>query len=203
MRPFPGERLGAWCGVVGPCAFVASWAVGSAVREGYDPLVDTISRLAEDGAGTRPLLTAGLVAFGVLVPVWAGPLGRRLQSRAVTAAATAAGVTSLGVAAFPLTVAGGTTRDSLHVVAAAGSYVAMALTPLLAVRPLQRLGRPRAAAASATVGVLAAVSLAVSAVVDEQGSVGSGAFQRLGLTVVDGWHVVAAAAVLRAVSSGR
>lgn len=176
---------------------MAAWAVGGQLRDGYRPLVDTISRLAEDGAGTRPLMTSGFVAFGVLVPIWAWPLGAQLRARPVAIAATAAGLATLGVAAAPLTTAGGTARDTLHAVAAGGAYVAMALTPLLAVRPLRRLGHPAAAAASAAVGAVSAAALLTSVLVGEQGTVGSGAFQRLGLTVVDGWHVAAAVAVLR------
>jgi hypothetical protein len=46
--------------------------------------------------------------------------------------------------------------------------------------------------ASAAVGVVSAGSLVATLLVD-----GSGAFQRLGLTVVDAWHVVVATWVLR------
>jgi hypothetical protein len=45
--------------------------------------------------------------------------------------------------------------------------------------------------------VVSAASLLATLVVGEEGAFGSGGFQRLGLTVVDAWHVVAAGAVLR------
>jgi hypothetical protein len=99
MPPEPGARtttpvpvrLGAACGVLGPAAFVGAWLLGGLLTQGYDPVDQAISQLAREGAATRPLMTAGLVAFGLLVPVWAIVLGRRLGSRPVQAAVTTAG----------------------------------------------------------------------------------------------------------------
>lgn len=194
-------RAAAWCGLAGPTAFVSAWAVGGALRDdGYDPLHDAISRLAEVGAPTKPLMTAGFVAFGVLVPVWARELGDRLGSVALRRTVTAAGLATLAVAALPLTREGGTTQDTLHAVAAGAGYVAMAATPLVAAPLLRRRGHGRAAAASVAVGLVSATALVGSVAVGEQGS---GGLQRLGLTVVDAWHVVAAAAVLRRGSARR
>jgi len=196
------DRAGAACGVVAPTAFVTAWAVGGVLRDdGYDPLHDAISRLAEVGADTAPLMTAGLVAFGVLVPVWARTLGDRLESAALRRVVTTAGLATLAVAALPLTREGGTTQDALHAVAAGTGYVAMAATPLVAAPLLRRRGHRRAAAASVAVGLVSAASLVgtllAGAVLGDDGPVGSGGLQRLGLTVVDAWHVAAAAAVLR------
>jgi hypothetical membrane protein len=191
------DRLGAACGVLGPTAFVTAWAVGGLRAEGYDPLRDAISRLAAEGAATQPLMTAGFVAFGVLVPVWARTLGDRLDSPALRRVVTTAGLATLAVAALPLTQEGGTTRDALHAVAAGTGYLAMAATPLLAAPLLRRRGHPRAAAASLAVGLVSTASLVGTLLVGDGGTVGSGGLQRLGLTVVDVWHVVTAAAVLR------
>ena len=192
-------RVGAVCGVLAPTAFVGAWLVGGLLTEGYDPVGQAISQLAREGAATRPLMTGGLVAFGLLVPVWAVVLGRRLRSRAVQVAATTAGLATLAVAALPLTREPGGTQDLLHALAAGVGYLAMALTPLLAVAPLRRAGHPRAAAASAVVGAVSATALAASLLVPDL----TGALQRLGLTVVDGWHVVAAVLVLRSAAVGR
>jgi hypothetical membrane protein len=201
-------RVGAACGVLAPAAFVGAWAVGGAVRgDGYDPLHDAISRLAEVGAPTAPLMTAGLVAFGVLVPVWARALGDLLGSAALRRVVTTAGLATLAVAALPVTPDGGTPQDSLHAVAAGTGYLAMAATPLVAAPLLRRRGRTRAAAASTAVGLVSAASLVgtlvAGAVLGEDGPLGSGGLQRLGLTVVDAWHVAAAAAVLVAGSRAR
>lgn len=187
------RRVGALCGIAGPTAFVGAWVLGGALADGYDPLSDAISQLAREGAPTQPLMTSGLIAFGVLMPVWARVLSRELGSRGVRWAVTAAGLTTLGVAALPLTREPGGTQDLLHAVAAGTGYVAMAATPLIASRALKRLGHDRAAAASVVVGAVSVAGLIGTLLVAER----SGGLQRLGLTVVDAWHVAAAAWVLR------
>jgi hypothetical membrane protein len=191
------DRLGAVCGVLAPSAFVGAWIAGSARAPDYDPLVDAISRLAAEGAPTRPLMSAGFVAFGVLVPVWARTLGSRLDSTALRGVVTVAGLTTLAVAGLPLTEEGGTTQDALHAATAGTGYVAMVVTPLVAAPLLRRRGHNRAATLSLAAGVVSAASLVGTLLVGEDGQVGSGGLQRLGLTVVDAWHVVAASVVLR------
>lgn len=191
------EKLAAGCGIAAPASFVGAWLVGGLLQDDYDPFVDAISRLAAEGASSRPLMTAGLVAFGVLMPVWARTLGQRLDSPALRWVVTTAGVATVGVALLPLTREGGTTQDALHAVAAGIGYVAMTATPLVAAPLLRRRGMHRAAAASLAVGAVSAGALVGTLLVGEDGQVGSGGLQRLGLTVVDAWHVVAAGAVLR------
>jgi hypothetical membrane protein len=181
------RRLGAVCGVLGPTAFVAGWAVNGARTPGYDPLTDAISRLAAEGAATRVGMTACFVVFGVLVPVWARTVARELHRPALAPVVTVAGLATLAVAALPLTVQGGQPQDAGHAAAALTGYVAMAATPLVAARALPIVPRR----VSVAVGVVSAAALAVSVVT------GSGGAQRLGLTVVDAWHVAVAVAVLR------
>lgn len=183
--------VGALCGIAGPAAFVGAWLLGGALADGYDPLREAISDLAREGAGTQPLMTAGLVAFGLLVPVWAPALGRALGSTALLVSVTVAGLATLGVAAFPLSRDGGQAQDVAHAVAAGLGYAAMAVSPLIGAAALRRRGLANAARASAVVGVVSAVALVGSVVA------GSGGLQRLGLTVVDVWYVVLAVAVLR------
>ena len=102
-----GRRLGAICGIAAPACFVGGWLVAGLEAEGYDPVQEHISELARVGAGTRPLMTAALVGFGVLAPAWARTLGRSLRDDAVSTAVTAAALGTLAVAAFPLGRAGG------------------------------------------------------------------------------------------------
>ena len=185
-------RAWAVCGIAAPCAFVSAWVVAGLTTEGYEPLRDAISQLAREGADARPLMSAGFVAFGVLIPAWAVLL-RRVLGTGVAIAATVAGLATLGVALLPLTREGGQPQDVGHAVVAGLGYVGMALTPLLAVAPLRRLGLTRAAAASGVVGLVSAVALVGSVLVAQR----SGGLQRLGLTVVDAWHVVVAVWVLR------
>jgi len=180
------RRLGAVCGVLGPTAFVAGWVVNGARTPGYDPFVDAISRLAAEGAATRTTTTACFVVFGVLVPVWARTLARELDRPALRPVVTVAGLATLAVAALPLTAQGGSLQDAGHAAAALTGYVAMAATPLVAAGALP----PGPRRASLAVGLVSAAALAASVVT------GSGGAQRLGLTVVDAWHVVVAAGVL-------
>lgn len=180
------RRLGALCGVLAPGAFVAGWLVNGARTSGYDPLTDAISRLAAEGAPTRAAMTACFVAFGVLVPCWARTLARELDRPALLPVVTVAGLATLAVAALPLTRQGGSPQDAGHAAAALVGYVAMAATPLVAAGALPR----RARRASLATGLVSAAALTASVVT------GSGGAQRLGLTVVDAWHVVLATGVL-------
>lgn len=182
------RTLGALCGIAAPVAFVGAWLAGGLLREGYDPLEQAISQLAREGTPDRALMTAGLVAFGVLLPVWAVVLGRALGSGAVHAATAVAGLATLAVAALPLTREPGGTQDLLHGVAAGTGYVAMALTPLLAARRLSGAAR----ATSLVTGAVSATCLVGTVLAPDV----SGLLQRTGLGVVDAWHVVVAGAVL-------
>ena len=181
------RRVGAACGVLGPTAFVAGWLVNGARTPGYEPLEDAISQLAAEGAPTRAAMTACFVAFGVLVPVWARTLARELDVPALRPVVTVAGLATLAVAALPLTREGGQPQDAAHAAAALTGYVAMAITPLVAARGLRRRWSRQA---SLLVGATSAYALVWSVVT------GSGGHQRLGLTVVDAWHVAVACSVL-------
>jgi hypothetical protein len=140
---------------------------------------DPISRLAAVGASTRPVMTAGFVAFAAGVGAYAAVLrdhDLRGSARAVTLTAAA----TLGVAALPL---GGTGGDHGHALSAAIAYAALAAAPLLASGPLARRGARTAAAASIAAGVTVAGALAASVVLPS----GVGLAQRVGLTVGDLW----------------
>lgn len=176
-------RLLALGGVVGPAAFVGAWSYLGATRPGYDPTRDAISRLAEEGAITRASMTAGFLVFGVGVPLFGFALRRRLGGHAGTAAVTT-GLATIGVAAFPL----GAGPDTAHAVAATVGYASLAALPLLAAG---RLHGPVRAVSTATGAVSAASLLATTFVTHV------GLFQRIGLTVVDAWILVAALALAR------
>ncbi len=178
----------AWGGVVGPTAFVGAWALGGAVRHGYSPTQDAISRLAEVGASTRPLMTAGFIAFGIAVPTYATALRRHIDGPAWIAAA-ATGLATLGVAALPLGVS--SAGDVRHGVAATVGYVTLAAAPLLATRPLRASQHPAAAAASALAGAVTALSLAATTLGTRHGL-----WQRVGLTTGDIWLAGSAIAIL-------
>lgn len=180
--------LGAACGIVAPVVFVGGWAVLGTRAAGYEPLEDAISLLAREGAPTRPAMTLCFAVFGLLLPIWAWTLAARLGVPALRPVVTTAGLATLAVAALPLSREGGQGQDAAHAVAALTGYLAMVLTPLVAARGLRGPSRT----ASLLVAAVAAVALTGSV------ATGSGGLQRLGLTVVDAWHVALAGTVLRA-----
>ena len=172
-------------GVVGPSAFIAAWAVGAFTNDRQlSAIDDAISQLAHVESNTRWLMTAGFVTFGVGVGLFA--VSVRTTLGATTSAflgATAA--STLTVALLPLGVSD--TVDQLHGIAAAAGYVTLGAAPLAARRSLRRLGAHRLASAGVAAAAVAAVSLGASLALPA-----TGAFQRLGLTVVDAWIIATA-----------
>lgn len=158
-------------GVVGPTAFVGAWVIGSALRrsDGYSPVTDPISRLAEVGTSTKPLMTAGFVTFGIAVPAFA-LLDRDSLGAPATAALVLAGLGTLGVGATPLQPV---EAVPAHTVAAVAGYAGLALAPMLS-----KTDR------NVALGALAGVCLAATGI----GPV-HGLLQRAGLTMVDAWIV--------------
>lgn len=169
-------------GVLGPIAFIAAWVVGAAIAgPGYSSVDDAISRLAAVDVETRPLMTAGFVAFGLALPCYAIALRHALPGWAwVTAAST--GLATLAVAALPLDRS--PAIDRWHFVAAAVGYITLAATPLLAFGPLRSQGRSALAHAGLAAALVSAVCLTLSAVTEP-----AGLLQRLGLSATDGWLV--------------
>jgi hypothetical membrane protein len=186
--PSAAVRWAALGGVVGPTAFVSAWVAGAALTDvAYSPTEDAISRLAAVGADTRPLMTAGFVAFGVGVAVHAWALRRTVDGPAWVAAVVA-GLATLAVAGLPLDRSDRV--DAWHGVAAGVGYVAVAATPLLAARALRRSGHRRLGGLGVTAGTLSATALALTVT-----GTSAGFFQRLGLTVADAWIIASGIAV--------
>lgn len=185
--------LGAAAGIFGPACFVGGWAAAAAIRPGYSPVHEAISQLARLGAPNRSLMTAAFIGFGVAVPIFAPFVSRRLGAgRVLTATVALAGLATLGVAAVPLSLRGGGTRDVVHGALATTGYVAMALAPVLGGIALWRRGNLVAAAASGAAGILSAASLSCTVLVADD----RGLFQRLGLGVVDAWFAAMAVTML-------
>lgn len=186
------EAVLAACGLAGVVGFVAAWAVGGRMVDGYSGIDDAISQLAAIGSPARGVMTAGFVVFGIGVPLFAQALRTELGG-AAWIAATVTGLATLGVAATPLG-----RFDAAHYVFAAIGYASLAATPLLASRTLRDRGSTRAANWSVACGVASALLLAASTL-----DAAHGLTQRLGLGVTDVWIVVAALAILRGGRSGR
>ncbi len=149
------------------------------MRPDYSAVEDAISQLAAAGAPTRPLMTAGLLAFGVGVPVYAAALRGSVPGPSWQAA-VATGLATLGVAAFPLGASAGT--DVAHAGSSALAYASLAATPVLAAHPLAAAGHRRAARMSSAIGVASGLCLVATAIGPARGLA-----QRIGLTLGDAW----------------
>ncbi len=177
-------RLLAVGGIVGPVAFVAAWALCGRATPGYSPVSDAISELARVGTDTRVAMTLGFVVFGLAVSGYSFALREACPGRAWVAALTTA-IATLGVAAVPL----GWFSDGLHGAFAAIGYASLALTPMLASRPLGgRLG-----AISLGAGIGCGICLLATVL-----GPAHGLFQRLGLGIGDAWLLASALVILRA-----
>ena len=174
------KRAGAGLQIAGVATFILCWSILGTITEGYDPINDAISRLAEQGAPYRGLMTIGMVAFGMGAIAFAPALGG-----AGGIALAVAGFASFEVALFPCTEGcpgPGVATDTAHTVAAAVHYVALVATPLL----VRKHG-------ALPVAIVAAIALALHGV----GWGPNGLLQRVGLTVLDLWLVVVAIEFLR------
>lgn len=167
--------------IVGPLAFITSWAVSGAITEGYSPIRDHISDLAAIGAPTRPLMNVGFAVFAVGVAAAAWPLRRVIGTPASIGLAINAAL-SAGVALAPLGVspAGG----RLHQAVAAAGYLALAALGPSAATTLAK-DHPTLAKASVGVGLVSLACLVASLASEEQ----SGFWQRAGITATDAWLI--------------
>lgn len=153
----------------------------------YSSVHDAISRLAAVGADTRGLMSAGFVAFGLALPVYATALRRTVGGAAWVGAVTT-GLATVAVAATPLDRSRAV--DTWHAVFAGIGYVSLAATPLLAARTLRRLGHR----ALSRWGVVAG-SVSGAALLATISGLPTGVFQRVGLTAGDLWVVASAVAI--------
>ena len=176
-------------GVIGPAAFICSWAALGAGKPRYSALHDPISDLAGVHSSTRGAMTAGFVVFAVGMGFYAWALRSALPGPAWIAAA-ATGAATLGVAVFPLHHS--STVDTVHGAFATVGYITLAATALLSGRQLARRRRPRLARLAVGAGVVSAISLALTLAGSYEGL-----FQRVGLTAGDVWIVTSAIAIGR------
>ena len=170
------RRVRAWAGIAGVCVFVTSWVSAGLLRDGYSPIHDAISRLAELGAPHRWIVVTGMVAFGLGALVFAGVLRRD-----ASIAMTVAGISSFGVALFPCSEGcpgPETVTDTGHILFAGAHYVSLTLVPILQSRSVLARG----------VTVMAGIALGLHAL----GIGPNGALQRIGLSTLDAWLVISA-----------
>jgi Protein of unknown function (DUF998) len=187
-------RLLALGGIVGPAAFVGTWAVAGAVTPGYSPIENAISDLAAVGAPHRVAMTGGFVVFGIGLIAFGLALREELEGQAWVWAAATGGAT-IAVAATPL---GGWSGDGMHAVCAGLGYATIAALPLLAARPLAASGRRTWARTSIAAAGLSAAALAASTL-----GPAHGLWQRLGLTVGDAWIATTAVGLAAGIGPAR
>jgi hypothetical membrane protein len=111
-----------------PVVLVGGWTLAAARQpRGYDPIRDTISALAAQGATDRWIMTAALAALGLChLTTAAGLRPARVAGRIVLALG---GGATLGVAAFPQPIRG---ESVGHTVTATIAFAALALWGLCA-----------------------------------------------------------------------
>ena len=172
-----------------PLTFIAAWGVLGALREGYSPVNDPISRLAAVGATTRLPMTGAFLVFGAGVALYGAELRRVMPGGAGVAAITTA-VASVGIAATPL---GSALGGNAHATCAGIAYASLAATPLLGARSFWARDQRVAAAASVTLGLASGASLVASALAGSR----IGLFQRTGLTLGDAWIIATALTMIR------
>ena len=196
-------RVAGWLGLVGPLVYVATWAVAGATRDGYSPLRDAISQLAEVGASTSIPMNTAFVIFGLTALPFAPAVTRTLPGAgpALTWAIAVAGLGTIGAAVFPCTTGcpgpGASLTDTGHTVTATIGYAALALAPLLAGRAVRhQSGWGGYATASIVIGMVGSVGL-VAWAANAGGATHSGLLQRTFNTLLDAWWAGTAVVVLR------
>jgi len=138
----------------GPVLLVGGWTLAESRQPpNYDPVRDTISALAAQGATDRWIMTSALAGLGACYLITAAGLGpAKAAGRCVLAIG---GVGTMLVAAFPQPVEG---NSVAHTVAATVAFVALAVWPACAARrrPCPGLLTPTVSA-MATLGLLGLV----------------------------------------------
>lgn len=191
-----------WWGLVSsaaaPVLLIGGWTVAAArQRDGFDPVVRTISDLAAYGADDRWLMTVALAGLGVCHMTTAAalrdaaPLGRAVLA--------GGGVATVLVAVFPLPA--DESGSAAHTAVAATAFLALAVWPAAAARRDGEGAFRPAVSLAAAAGLLGLVTWFGAELAADSGRVGlservaAGAQSLWPLAVV--WGTVAAGAAAR------
>jgi Protein of unknown function (DUF998) len=104
-----GSRLRAVCGLVGPAAFTAAWAVGTARQPGYSAANEHISGLAAPDARAPHVMVSGFLALGTCTVLFAKELWEHLGG----SERAGPGPVLMGVSGVAVMVAGALRRDRM------------------------------------------------------------------------------------------
>ena len=189
----------ALCGLIGPAAFTAAWALGTVRQPGYSVAHEHISGLAAPDADNPTVMTVGFLALGTSTVGFAAALEERLGGKGSTGSA-GLGPALIGASGVAMVMAGLFRRDRMSnhpepgqtpgqsgindvhdtasVVGALTSSVGLfVLAARLRREPgLEDLARPTMVAAAAGSGLLAWFARGVT-------RPGNGLVQRAGVTI--------------------
>ncbi len=198
------HRALALCGLIGPAAFTAAWALGTVRQPGYSVAHEHISGLAAPDADNPAVMTVGFLALGTATVGFAAALEERLggkgSAKGPVKASAGLGPALIGASGVAMVVAGLFRRDRMSnhpepgqapgqsgiydvhdaasVVGALTSSVGLfSLAARLRREPgLEDLARPTMVAAAAGSGLLAWFARGVT-------RPGNGLVQRAGVTI--------------------
>jgi Protein of unknown function (DUF998) len=98
------------CGIIGPAAFTAAWAIGTRHQRDYSIAHEHISGLAAPDAVRPHVMRGGFYALGAASVLFAWELDRRLDTPSRTAGP---GPALLGASGLATVLAGAATRDRM------------------------------------------------------------------------------------------
>lgn len=182
-------------GILGPTAFVTTWAVAGALRTGYSPTADAISELAEVGSSTAPFMNTAFIVFGLTAIPFARSVRHLLPQHGTTVAAVMiiTGLTTVGAGFFqcspgcPGPGAQAAVTDNGHAFMATVGYVALVASPLLVARATwSSAGWRTVSRLSIAAGVVASVGM-LAWVLGLAGQSYGGLLQRGFNTLLDIW----------------
>lgn len=177
-----------------PVALIGGWTLAAAVQPGdFDSATQTISALAAVGTPDRWIMTLAIGITGVCHMVTAA--GLREAAAPGRAVYALAGLATLLVALFPLPDMTGS--STVHGVVAAGSFVGLAVWPLLARNGLASNPALRGPYPVFASGVLGALVLAFFAVITA-GAAGVGLAERLAAGAEALWPLIVVVTGVRA-----
>lgn len=174
-----------------PIVLAAAWLVADTVQPAsYSPMRQTVSVLSGDAASQRWIVTIALYAVGAGYLVTA--LGMRDLAAAARNGLLVAGISAIGVAAFPVPVHGTSRPHAVFVVVGA---VAIAAWPALAAR--QASVRAAVGARLSAVAIVVSAALFLWTAVEVRGGSLLGLAERTSSGLQVAWPFVVALTVRR------
>ena len=103
----------ALCGLIGPAAFTAAWALGTVRQPGYSVAHEHISGLAAPDADNPTVMTVGFLALGTATVGFAAALEDRLGGKGSATGSAGLGPALIGASGVAMVMAGLFRRDRM------------------------------------------------------------------------------------------